>query len=729
MPTDSQKISSDTLPICSASFRAGKPVDPQKLGFDSEWVLPDGLGGFAMGSIAGVGMRRYHGLLCVSLSPPVCRVMLLNALDESIHIPGGGHCGCDLDVRLSGFQFADQDPLIEHPYLTEFTKSADSCQWLYSIPTQIGRVQIRKTLSIADGGGGCRVEYAIESGITSDDEIAIEIRPLVSMRDFHQLNAPGTVQIDDFRTESTQVSTTIIRDGFDSELAVGGIGFDWHESASIWRNVRYCHETDRGQDDLEDLYNPGVFRTKVPSRSTKVLSIEAGRPARRTGFKAGGPVRRTGFLDSQRKTPLGEPGHRDGSITKHTRIRSAIDHALEAAGNPTDPTLRDAIAKLAQASDDFIVKRATDTGDSVSVLAGYPWFSDWGRDTMIALPGLMLTTGRYDQALQTLHTFAGAIEHGLIPNRFDDAGGASHYNTVDASLWFIHACWQWAQATGKALDRALIDACDAIIDAYIAGTINHIGLDEDDGLVFAGDANTQLTWMDALRDGVAFTPRHGKAIEINALWINALEARAMMDDSRDELTNRATQARESIIKRMAQGPGGGLVDCITREHAVRHSRWISSDELRPNQIFALSLPMVNLPDAIQKRSLAAVTGALLTPVGLRTLDPGNPNYCPHYTGSMTDRDRAYHNGTAWPWLLGPYCEAMLRVKSFDVDSRKGVQAIMLGLVSKMDSDAAGQLFEIYDAEPTNGRYRPQGCMAQAWSVSEALRVLVLSCRS
>jgi len=744
MPTHPPKISSDTLPIYAASFRAGEPVDPQALGFDAEWVLPDGLGGFAMGSIAGVGMRRYHGLLCVSRSPPVCRVMLLNALDEHLHIPGGGHCGCDLDVRLSGFQFADQDPLIEHPYLSKFTKSADSCHWLYSIPTQIGRVQVRKTLSIADRGGGCRVEYAIESGITSDDEITLEIRPLVSMRDFHQLNHPGTVQIDDFRDESTQASTTIARDGCAATLALCGIGLDWQDSPSVWRNLRYCHETDRGQDDAEDLYNPGVFVAKVASKATRTLSIEARASSETTDWNA-------------------------CSITKHARIRSAIDCALESAGNPSDPTLRDAIAKLAQASDDFIVKRNTSSpgaptepssapsglelppeaenpmehgnapsghpdedgkaSTSVSILAGYPWFSDWGRDTMIALPGLMLTTGRFDEANQALHTFAGAIEHGLIPNRFDDAGGSSHYNTVDASLWFIHACWQWAQATGKSLDQPLIDACDAIIDAYIAGTINHIGLDEDDGLIFAGDANTQLTWMDALRNGVAFTPRHGKAIEINGLWINALEARSMMGSTRDDLRKRAVHARQSIINRMAQGPGGGLVDCITREHAVRHSRWISSDELRPNQIFALSLPMVNLPDAIQKRSLSAVADALLTPVGLRTLDPQNPNYCPHYTGSMTDRDRAYHNGTAWPWLLGPYCEAMLRVNNFDADSRTHAQAIMLGLVSKMESDAVGQLFEIYDAEPTDGRHLPQGCMAQAWSVSEALRVLVMSCRA
>ena len=202
-----------------------------------------------------------------------------------------------------------------------------------------------------------------------------------------------------------------------------------------------------------------------------------------------------------------------------------------------------------------------------------------------------------------------------------------------------------------------------------------------------------------------------------------------MNNDRPELKARATQARESIVSRMSKGPAGGLVDCITREPGVRISRWISSDELRPNQIFALSLPFVNLPDSIAQSSFKAVAAGLLTPVGLRTLGPGHENYCPHYQGSMTDRDRAYHNGTVWPWLLGGYCEATLRLNNFDDSSRKNAQAIMLGLVGEMRSNAAGQLFEIYDAEPTDGVHMAQGCPAQAWSIAEALRVLVLSCRA
>jgi predicted glycogen debranching enzyme len=722
MHTQTESNSVNSLPIWTASFHFGEPIPPEGddgkgvgFGFDTEWVIPDGLGGFAMGSISGVPMRRYHGLLTSSLSSPVRRMMMLTALDEYIHIPRGGTCGTDLDIRLTGFQFADQDPPTQNPYLTEFIKDSQSCRWIYSIPTQLGPVRIRKSLTIADAVGGCRVEYEIDSSLSTDadcedgdQDITLEIRPLIAMRDFHELNHPGSIAIESFKInpiEEPAVSgAAVTRDGIDSTLSIRGIQIHWHESPIIWRNISYHHDSQRGQENVEDLYGPGMFAVKLAPNAAHALSIEA----------------------TTTESPTTDWAR--CSTTKHARIRSSIDEALNSAGNPHNPKLREAIARLAQAGDDFVVRRESFTESSTSVLAGYPWFSDWGRDTMIALPGLFLTTGRYDQAHQTLTTFAGAIEQGLIPNRFDDAGGSSHYNTVDASLWFVHACWQWSNATGKALNAGLIGACDEIINSYISGTIHGIGLDDTDGLIYAGDANTQLTWMDALRDGVAFTPRHGKAIEINALWINALESRLRMDGTRNDLEKRAFQARNSIVSRMTQGPAGGLVDCLSREHGVRTTRWISSPELRPNQCLAVSLPYVNLPDSVAQASLSAVTKSLLTPTGMRTLDPRDPNYCSHYTGSMTDRDRAYHNGTVWPWLLGPYCEALLRANKFDEGSRKKAQAIMLGLVSKMSSDSVGQLSEIYDAETgSSGQQQPQGCTAQAWSISEALRVLVLSC--
>lgn len=710
----------DSLPKWVARFRDNTAVDASCgsafLDFSSEWVLPDGLGGFAMGSISGLPMRRYHGLLCASLSPPVCRTMMLNAFDEHLHIPQGGNCGLDLDVRLTGFQFQDQDPPIINPYLVEFVKEVDQLVWVFSIPTQLGRVQIRKTLTIADHYGGCRVEYEIESGLDSDQSIEIQIRPLVSMRDFHELNAPGSIHINSYEMNSIKEPAVqgvrIQREEISATLSLRAIGLEWESGPCVWRDIVYSHESQRGQDDAEDLFSPGAFSQFVGRNEAKSLSIEA--------TIGSSPTVDWNSCSDRRKN----------------RVLSSIDHAIANAGNPEDKSIRDAIAQLATAGDGFIVDREMQSQDSMSkvstsILAGYPWFSDWGRDTMIALPGLLLTTGRFDEADNALHTFAAAIEHGLIPNRFDDAGGSSHYNTVDASLWFVYACYQWKVESKKKLDPKLIHACDEILGAYIDGTINKIGVDEQDGLVTAGDEDTQLTWMDALRDGVAFTPRHGKAIEINALWVNALECRLRMSDRNPRAyAEYCDRAKNSIHNKMTNGPAGGLVDCLSLLTGVEIHQEARSDELRPNQLFALSLPMVGISKEHAGNTLSAVRDSLLTPVGMRTLDFSHPDYCANYQGSMTDRDRAYHNGTVWPWLLGPYCEASLRYSGFSTSAQRETQAIVLGLVDQMSGSSVGQLFEIYDAEPDGtGLFAPQGCPAQAWSIAEALRVLVMSCKA
>ena len=718
----STPISSDSLPSWGVEFGApgSDTTSRSEHGFelDTEWVLPDGLGGFAMGSIAGVPMRRYHGLLCAALSPPVKRTMMLCALDELVHIADAGYCGCDLEVRLTGFQFADQDLPTQNPHLRSFTKNTDSCQWIYEIITQIGPVHIRKTLTMVDRledhHSACRIDYEIESGFGTPQDITIEVRPLVNMRDFHELNHDGSITPDTFTTapisEPATQGVRISRGGIDANLSIAGVHIDWTSSPSIWKHICYHHETIRGQDDREDLYCPGVFSTTFASNHARSLSIYATTSPHL-------------FIDWQ-----------SHSKRKSSRVACSINHALKVANNPADPAISSAIANLVSAADDFIVARWVTDAMSTSILAGYPWFSDWGRDTMIALPGLLLCTGRFDEANQTLRTFACAIKHGLIPNRFDDAGEDSHYNTVDASLWFIHACSQWSSASNRPLDVELIHACDKIIDAYLYGTINKIALDPQDGLICAGDANTQLTWMDALRNGIAFTPRHGKPIEINALWINAIQARLKfhepIDQERAEILKEAIHhARASIVSKMSKGPGGGLVDCLTPMSGSNEHEWVRSTELRPNQIFASSLPHVGLPKDLARSSVDSVGLALLSPVGLRTLDADNLNYEPHYQGSMTDRDRAYHNGTVWPWLLGPYCEALMRVNDFDAPSRKEAQSLLIGLASKMSSDSVGQLFEIYDAEPSaSGNQHPQGCIAQAWSISETLRVLILSCQ-
>lgn len=693
------------------------PSQPDPAAGQREWVLADARGGFAMGTAQGTPTRRYHALLIAARMPPVQRWSLLSAVDERLHIPLGGPCDCDLDVHLTPFRFGtDKQPPAPSVYLRNFAHEPGRCVWDYAIPTQVGIIRIRKTLTLAQRADACRIEYAIESGIHSPEPerpVTLTLRPLLSMRGFHALNHPGTLDNASFETERFDEPAVqglrVRREGLDAPLSLRGVHLSADAEPAIWRNLRYDHETRRGQGDTEDLCCPGSFSCTIDPLTTTTVGIEVA---------------------------LGE-GHGldwEGDLgQRRSRVRSSIDHALHSAGEPEDPTLREHIARLAAAADDFVVDRFVDGVESRSIIAGYPWFSDWGRDTMIALPGLLLTTGRYEEARLCLRTFARARQHGLIPNRFDDFAGPAHYNTVDAPLWFIHACDRWAHATGKQLDTELIDACDDIIDAYTRGTINKIALDPRDGLIRAGDAKTQLTWMDALRDGVAFTPRHGKPIEINALWINALRARITMgtisDDRTEQLLHLADQAQRSLITSMTDGPHAGLVDCLVPVSAVRSFSWQRSDECRPNQVFACALPRVGLPGNMCSAALSAIERTLLTPVGLRTLSPDHPSYEPHYCGSMTDRDRAYHNGTVWPWLLGPYCEALMRRRDFDQASRTQAQNLLCTLSAQMSVDALGSLFEIYDAEPdASGKHAPQGCPAQAWSVAETLRVLVMSGR-
>lgn len=662
----------------------------------AEWVLTMGNGSFAMGSIDATPRRRYHGLLIASQSPPVRRAVLVSAIDECVRIQQEHCCTPELAIHLTRFRFADQDAPDTMPGLVGFESDPESASWTYHIPTQQGAISIRKTLRVCDRTNASVLEYEIQSPV----DASMSLTPLVAMRDFHELNHPESICAEDFQICSIQepaVQGVSITRG---ELTLGllGVQIDWNDSASIYSDIRLDHESLRGQPDREDLLAPGHWSIQIRKGITQHVRLEM------------------------------QDGHEsniDWNTSKRSRVRSTVDHALRAAGNPDDSALKESIAMLACASDAYVVDR----NDSTSIIAGYPWFSDWGRDTMIALPGLLLVTGRHDEALATLSTFAAAIEHGLIPNRFDDDDGPAHYNTVDASLWFIHACAQWCEATGNPLPKNLDDACATIINAYTQGTIHNIGVDPGDGLVVAGSEDTQLTWMDAQRDGVTFTPRHGKPIEIQALWINALRSFAKLTNtsSSNTLLDQADFAQSSLESLMTKGPSRGLVDCLIPMNHTRALHWERSSELRPNQLFALSLPNVQLPIAIRDDSIRAVWDSLLTPVGVRTLAPNDPQYHAHYSGSLMDRDAAYHNGTVWPWLLGPACEALMRTRGFDDVSRTTSIQRLSTLASKMRTDSVGQLHEIYDAEPNeSGHHRPDGCPAQAWSIAETLRVLVLA---
>jgi predicted glycogen debranching enzyme len=657
-----------------------------------EWVLTNTLGGFAMGSASGSLDRRYHSLLTAAQHPPVLRMNLLSRVDERLILDPGAD---EIAIQLTPMRFVGGAP--SETLCSAFEKTPSSVMWTFTIDTPKGVVVVRKELQLADGADASRLRYSVQC----ERPCRLEIRPLLAMRDFHALNAPGTISADDLTIQSNGAECEITR--AELTLAIRSEDCEQLIEPCIWNNFDLASEQDRGLDHVEDLYCPCVYT----SHGNCALEFAA-----------------------------------DGSMTldwdanrahKQERIDAMIQSA--SGGINCDERALNAIERLCAAADDFIVRREHEGERSTSVLAGYPWFSDWGRDTMIALPGLLLTTGRHAEAFQTLKTFANAQRRGLIPNRFDDWMGAAHYNTVDASLWFVHACAEYVRSSDdqSGFDEHLADPCKRVIDAYIRGTDFGISVDPLDGLVSAGNAHTQLTWMDAQRDGITFTPRHGKAIEINALWINALRSLAELISSSDiSFSKRCTQAADlahgSLTSSMTSGHDG-LVDCLSPASRTRGVVWERSSEIRPNQLFAVSLPRVGIDERTQRIVVDVCTEHLLTPMGMRTLAPSDPAYCPVYQGPLIERDRAYHNGTVWPWLLGAMCEADMRVNGFDSESRSRTIRRVCELVDEMDRAAIGSIAEIYDADrDEHGVQHARGCPAQAWSIAEPLRVLLLACR-
>ena len=366
-------------------------------------------------------------------------------------------------------------------------------------------------------------------------------------------------------------------------------------------------------------------------------------------------------------------------------------------------------------ADSFLARRGK---DNLTVLAGFPWFTDWGRDTMIALPGLTLTCGRFDVARKILLTFARYCDKGMIPNVFPDKGETPEYNTVDASLWFVVSAWKYWQASRDDDGaRQLLPALADVVKFYKDGTRYDIHADGD-GLITAGTPGTQLTWMDAKVDGYVPTPRHGKPVEINALWLNALLMLAEMEEklARDIhsaviLRKLADQVAASFVKAFWNRDGNYLYDVIQGD--------VRDASVRPNQIFAVSLPYSPLDKTQQKAVLDVVTQQLLTPYGLRTLSPKDSRYCGKYTGNRWQRDCCYHQGTVWPWLIGPYCDAYAKVNGTGRVQRKEIGKIIAPLLHHMEEAGLGSVAEIFDGNPP---HRPVGCFAQAWSVSELLRV-------
>ncbi len=630
----------------------------------NEWLLTNGIGGFASSSVVGCNRRRYHGLLVAATIPPVGRFMTLNRVGELVYLDGKNDF-LELSINRFGNSF--------HPrgdrYLRRFELDR-TARWEY----ELEGVHITKELLLAWNRNAAALRYTVQA--QPGRPVELHLLPFVSMRDFHALRRHGEAPFE-VKSDTWDLSVRAA----DHELRLRSDAGEFRRAGHWWYGHTYLLESDRGLDDTEDLYVPGVLVHKMSGSGTMTLWFALNDdPSGEWNVElARGP-------EMPGRVFIGPP-----------------DAAMPTPQAPAEPSA--AVRRLLRASADFVVlRRRPDGKPATSIIAGYPWFSDWGRDTMISLPGLLLTTGRWKEAGEALSLFADHVSEGMIPNRFDDYTNEPHYNTVDASLWFIHAAFEYLRMTGDKtmFDATLLPACRAIVAGYREGTRYNIHMDTADGLIIAGDERTQLTWMDAKHGDHAFTPRHGKAVEINALWYNAL---VLLKDP------LAEKVRQSFARTFWMNPFRGLYDVVDDKHR--------DDSLRPNQILAVSLPNSPLDDQQQLAVVEVVRRELLTSYGLRTLAKGDPKYMGRCYGGPAERDRAYHNGTVWAWLIGPFLQAYLRVHQNSSDARRQARVWLQPLIDHLNQNCIGQINECFDADEP---HRPVAAPAQAWSVAEVLRL-------
>jgi predicted glycogen debranching enzyme len=646
-----------------------------------EWLVTNGLGGYASGTVSGVITRRYHGLLIAALPAPFGRVEMLNHLAEQVHLPDGR------SAALSGEQRVGSAPELHGAqYLREFRLEMGLPVWQFDIDGTI----VEKRLLLPYRQNTVHISYVLVAG---DGPLRIDLRPSVHFRHHEapvseRIDLPYPLTVIEDRFELTSGSLPPLR------LRARGQGRTFTFDPILVKEVLYRMEETRGYEAAGDLWSPGFFQVRV----------EKGKPG-------------TLIASTESWTMIDALDAEDPLELEHERRVRLLLAAPEALR--TGPG-----AELVLAADQFIITpagrvedaaRAHAAGDEVrTIIAGYHWFTDWGRDTMISLEGLTLSTGRQLEAGYILRTFAHYVRDGLIPNLFPDGRNEGLYHTADATLWYFHAVQRYVQASGdRETLQELLPLLRDIVRHHVEGTRFGIGVDPADGLLRQGAEGYQLTWMDAKVDDWVVTPRRGKAVEINALWYNALcllhsWLRDAGDPEAGTVAAQAERARRSFNARFWYEAGGYLYDVIDGEQG-------DDAACRPNQLLAISLDHPVLDRTRWMAVLDVVTSKLLTPVGLRSLAPDHPDYKPTYRGDLRTRDAAYHQGTVWAWLIGPMVDAWLRAHPGD---RASARRLLDGLIGALDEACIGSISEIFDAEPP---YTPRGCVAQAWSVAEVLR--------
>ena len=629
-----------------------------------EWLETNGLGGFASATINGCNTRRYHGLLVAATKPPVGRFVLLSKLEETLIIDGRRYeLGTNRYpgvIHPQGFQYLKQFRLDPFPTFTFGVESTE----------------LEKTVFMVHGENTTVIQYRVKGRAA---RVQLEIRPLIAFRDYHSLTHENGALNSRIEQQRGQISLSPYA-GLPALYLANNAGEI--ENVGHWyRNFEYEAERERGLDFQEDLFNPCVLRFDLNSKP-KATIIASTQP------------HDVDAAEEYRK--------REISRRKDNAQRSPIDD--------------DFVTSLAAAADQYIVSRS----EQKSVIAGYHWFSDWGRDTMIALPGLTLPTRRYDVARSILRTFAQHVDRGMLPNRFPDAGETPEYNTVDATLWFFEAVRAYLAYTGDLdfVQHELYSVLTDIIAWHVRGTRFGIKLDSA-GLLISGEPGVQLTWMDAKVGDWVVTPRRGKPVEIQALWYNAVcimeDIAAGLDDenARKRYCNMATLTKWSFNRLFCNEKGGYLYDVVNGGPP--------DASIRPNQIFAVSLPHSMLSPERARQVVSVVQQHLLTPYGLRTLAPSDAQYRGRYTGDGGSRDGAYHQGTVWQWLMGPFITAYIKVNGGSDAARRQAEAWLAPLKDHLADAGLGHISEIFDGDAP---HRPVGCIAQAWSIAEILRATV-----
>lgn len=630
----------------------------------AEWLEADGLGGFASGTVDGRRSRRYHALLLTATTPPIGRYVLVSGFDSWVETPHGR-------FAISSQHYA---PGIVHPDGSQRLESFEVDPW----PTWTYRLEdgtrIKQELFVVHGTGQVCLRWQMIEG---SSDATLVVRPFLAGRDYHSLHRENPA----FRLEPTMSTGGLVWQPYDGvpEIHVQTNGQYRHDP--LWyRNFLYAEEQTRGLECTEDLASPGEFRWTLRDDGDAVWILSAS------------------------PTDDGPQAHGDPVALFQTMAASE----RRRRGSFLTP--------LDRAADAYLVQR----GSGRTIIAGYPWFTDWGRDTFIALRGLCLATGRLMAARSILLDWSGHVSQGMLPNRFPDHGQEPEFNSVDASLWFIIAvhdflavCEESDFDLSPSDQRQFHKAVEAILDGYARGTRYGIRMDGD-GLLAAGVPGVQLTWMDVKLGDWVVTPRIGKPVEVQALWLNSLRFASEFSPQWEPIFRRGLASFHAKFWNAAD-------DCLYDVVDVDHQPGAVDRSFRPNQVLAIGgLPWPLVEGRQARRIVDSVEAHLWTPIGLRSLAPGEPGYRSRYEGGVWDRDSAYHQGTVWPWLIGPFAEAWVRVRgNTDAAKREASERFVRPVLAHLQEAGIGHISEIADADPP---HTPRGCPFQAWSLGELLRL-------